>query len=235
MRNAAVLLLVLLTASCSTLRRPPHGRGLEAETPAAAWEQLGEIRASFAGARAFLAIDPQGGRRFDATLALDGAGRIALEGLSPLGTTLFGIYGEGERLLFVNERERTWWEGTFAEFASKTGLFRGIHVSRAADLGLLLLGIPPEEALLQESWASSASGIRYRVERNGLAEVLTPGNAARVLYLPAAYPPVRVRIDAAGSAMEIYHHEIVPGATEVEIPQPDASWTCCVLPKILER
>jgi hypothetical protein len=235
MRSAAVLLLVALTASCATLRRPPDPRGLDADTPAAAWTELAEIRAAFPGARAFLTIDPERGRRFDATLAVDGEGRIALEGLSPLGTTLFGIYGEGERLLFVNERERTWWEGTFEQFAARTGLFRGIHVSRAADLGLILLGIPPEEAILQDAWATAASGIRYRVERTGLAEVLTPGNAARVLYLPAAYPPVRVRLVSAGSTLEIYHHEIVSGATEVTIAQPDASWTCCVLPRIVDR
>lgn len=231
MRSAAALVLMLLAASCATLRRPVDTLG--AATPAAAWEKLSELRASFLGARAFLTIDPQGGRRFDATLAVDADGRIALEGLSPLGTTLFGIYGDGERVLFVNERERSWWEGTFAEFAAATGLFRGIHVARPADLALLILGVPPEDAVLAGDWATSARGVRYRVERTGLAEVLTPGNEARVLYLPAAYPPVRVVLESAGSRLEIYHHEIIPGATEVTIPQPDASWTCCVLPRVV--
>ncbi len=231
MRSAAVFVLLILSASCATLRRPVDTLG--AATPAAAWQKLSQLRASFPGARAFLTIDPQGGRRFDATLAVDADGRIALEGLSPLGTTLFGIYGDGERVLFVNERERSWWEGTFAEFAAATGLFRGIEVSRAADLGMLLLGVPPEDAVLDGAWATSARGIRYRVERAGLAEILTPQNAARVLYLPAVYPPVRVALESAGSRLEVYHHEIIPGATEVTIPQPDASWTCCVLPKIV--
>ncbi len=233
MRRAAAFVLVLVAASCATLRRPVDTLG--AATPAEAWAKLAERRASFPGARAFLTIDPQGGRRFDATLAVDGQGRFALEGLSPVGTTLFGIYADGERVVFVNERERSWWEGTFAEFAARTGLFRGIEIARPADLALLLLGIPPDDVPLEDGWATSPAGLRYRVERTGLAEVLTPGNAARVLYLPATYPPVRVALESAGSRLEIYHHEIVPGAAEVTIPEPDATWTCCVLPRVVNQ
>lgn len=233
MRRAAALALVLLAAACATIRTPVDTLG--AATAAEAWAKLAERQASFPGARAFLTVDPQGGRRFDATLAVDAGGRFALEGLSPVGTTLFGVYADGERVTFVNERERTWWEGSFAEFAARTGLFRGIDVARPADLALLLLGLPVDDASLEGEWASAPSGLRYRVERTGLAEVLTPGNAARVLYIPAAYPPVRVAIESEGSRLEIYHHEIVPGAVEVTIPVPDASWRCCVLPRVVDR
>ncbi|HEY0593176.1 MAG TPA: hypothetical protein VGF40_15500, partial [Thermoanaerobaculia bacterium] len=148
--------------------------------------------------------------------------------------TLFGIYADGARVVFVNERERTWWEGSFAEFASRTGLFRGIELARPADFALLLLGIPPDDVALEGDGASAPSGLRYRVERTGLAEVLTTGNAARVLYIPPAYPPIRVAIESQGSRLEIYHHEIVPGAVEVTLPAPDASWTCCVLPRVVQ-
>lgn len=233
MRRAAAVALVLVAASCATIRRPVDTLG--AATPAEAWAKLAERRASFPGARAFLTVDPQGGRRFDATLATDAHGRFALEGLSPVGTTLFGIYADGERVVFVNERERTWWEGSFAEFAARTGLFRGIELARPADLALLLLGIPPDDAALEGDAATAPSGLRYRVERTGLAEVLTPGNAARVLYIPPAYPPIRVAIESRGSRLEIYHHEIVPGAVEVTIPTPDANWTCCILPRVVDR
>lgn len=230
-RSAAAFALVVLVASCASLRRPVDT--LSAATPAEAWAKLRDERASFAGARAFLTIDPEGGRRFDATMSVDGRGRFALEGLSPLGTTLFGIYADGDRVLFTNERERTWWEGSFAEFVAGTGLFRGVDLATPADLALLLLGLPLDAGALEGAWARAPSGLRYRVERTGLAEVLTQGNAARVLYLPAAYPPVRVLIEAENSRLEIYHQEIVRGETEVEIPHPDASWTCCVLPRVI--
>lgn len=223
-RLAAACLLaaaLLLNASCASIRRRPVDT-LGAATPEAAWAALSAARETFTGARAFMTIRPDGGRRFDATLEIDRRGKVALHGLSPLGTTLFRLYASEDRVLFLNDRAKTWWEGSFEEFSARTGLFRGIGIDRPSDLALLLVGLPAS------STQDEIAGLRYRTTAGGLAEVFS--GTGSLVYEPAVYPPLRIRIETPSSAMTIEHQEIVMGDGVVEIPQPDPSWRCCELP-----
>lgn len=227
-RSGILLLSTLLALSCAGLRRPVDTLG--AANPEAAREALAMARRSFTGARAFVSIRPEGARRFDAALEVDPRGRVALTGFSPLGTALFRIYGDGDRVLFLNERDRTWWEGSFEEFTSRTGLFRGIPLERPADLALLLFGLP----VTDQGLIDGSGGLGYRVARGGLSEVTGEGGW-RVTYRPVVFPAVSVRLEGEGSAVLVEHRETILEQTEVELPAPDPSWRCCALPKSIQE
>ncbi|HVR44591.1 MAG TPA: hypothetical protein VMS56_14230 [Thermoanaerobaculia bacterium] len=231
MKRLAALVTLLLLASCATARRPVDTLG--AASPAEAWRALLGIREEFRGARSFLTIRPEGSRRFDAILEVDPRGRVALSGLSPVGTTLFRLFGNRDRVLFLDERRNTYWVGTFAEFADRTGLFRGIPFESAAELAMLLLGLPAGTAEGVGEWMVAPDGLRYRVAKGGLAEVVGADGAARIVYDPPVWPPSRVRVETAAAAIGIDHREIVVGDTEVVIPAPEESWKCCFLPRVV--
>jgi len=225
-RIALLLLIPLFALSCRSAPRPAVDT-LGASSADEAWLRLEEQGRRFEGASSFLSIRPDGARRFDATLAIDAEGRLAMSAISPVGTTLFRLFAEGDRVLVLNDHEKSWWRGSFAEFSDRTGLFAGVPLVEAADLGRLLFGLPLEgETALEGEWRSSARGLHYRVGRSGLEEVAA-GNA-RIVYEPAVYPPVAVRVVAPGSSMTLEHLEIVPGAEPIVIPEPDPAWKIAV-------
>ena len=220
-RLAALLVCLLLVSSCRTAPQRQSGI-LSASTPEEALGTLTSLRQSFRGARAFVTIRPENGRRFDATVHVDREGRVLLSGLSPVGTTLFRLAGEGERLLVLQDRERVWWDGTFETFARETGLFRGMPIDSLSDLAMIFLGFPPADESLLEVTAVPT----------GLAAVSAADGSARVLYVPPVHPPLSVRIETRLSAIDVEIHEIVQDATPVEIPTPGAGWRCCELPRM---
>lgn len=218
---SGLLVVLLLLSACRTAPQRQSGI-LSAATPEEALRTLTSLRESFRGARAFVTIRPENGRRFDATVHVDQEGRVLLTGLSPVGTTLFRLAGEGERLLVLQDRERVWWDGTFEAFARETGLFRGLPIDSLSDLAMILLGFPPEDGSLLEVTAVPT----------GLAAVSAADGSARVLYVPPVHPPLSVRIETRLSAIEVEIHEIVQDATPVAIPVPGTGWRCCELPRM---
>ncbi|MFN2443027.1 MAG: SH3 domain-containing protein [Thermoanaerobaculia bacterium] len=227
MKNAALFLLVpLLALACRSAPRPAIDT-LGARSADEAWTRLEEESRRFQGASSFLSVRPEGARRFDATLAIDAQGRLALSAISPLGTTLFRLFAEGDRVLVLNDHEKSWWRGSFEEFSLRTGLFAGVPIVGASDLGRLLFGLPIEAETVREGeWRIGSSGLRYRVGRTGIEEVAA--GPARIFYEPAVYPPVGVRIVAPGSSMTLEHLEIVSGSGPIEIPDPDPAWKFAV-------
>jgi hypothetical protein len=225
-RLALLLLIPLFALACRSAPRPAIDT-LGASSADEAWLRLQEHGRRFEGASSFLSIRPEGARRFDATLALDAEGRLSMSAISPLGTTLFRLFAEGDRVLVLNDHDKSWWRGSFAEFSERTGLFAGVPLLEAADLGRLLFGLPlAGETIRQGEWRTSAQGLHYRVGRTGIEEVAA-GNA-RIVYEPAVYPPVGVRVVAPGSSMTIEHLEIVSGAEPIVIPEPDPAWKIAV-------
>ncbi len=168
---------------------------------------------------------PDGERRFDAVIEIDAGGRVAIRGFSPIGTTLFRIFVDDGRALLLNDRERTWWEGSFAELTRRTGLFRSAPGIDADALARLLFGIPADAVPFEGEWTTAPSGIRYRTARTGLIEVAGPDGEARITYLPPVWPPARVRLETPSSGMTIDHQEIVWGVERIDVPEPDPSWT----------
>ena len=118
-RIALLLLIPLFALSCRSAPRPAVAT-LGASSADEAWLRLEEEGRRFEGASSFLSIRPDGGRRFDATLVLDAEGRLAMSAISPLGTTLFRLFAEADRVLVLNDHDRSWWRGSFAEFTSST-------------------------------------------------------------------------------------------------------------------
>lgn len=188
------------------------------------------MRRTFPGARAYLSVQPEGQRRFRATLELTADGRMLLTGLSPLGTTLFRLYAEGDRVLFLNDSQETWWEGTLAEFARTTGLFRGIAAERLSDLAFLLFGLPVEAAAVA---GEETGGVIHRVGRTGLESAAITGGGGEVRYDPVVYPPVRVVVSGGGGSLAIEHLDRVDEPIELVPPAPAPSWRCCLLPRVL--
>jgi hypothetical protein len=219
---ALFLLIPLFALACRSAPRMAVDT-LGARSADEAWMRLQEHGRRFEGASSFLSIRPEGARRFDATLALDAEGRLSMSAISPLGTTLFRLFAEGDRVLVLNDHDKSWWRGSFAEFSARTGLFAGVPLVEASDLGRLLFGLPLEGATIRQGeWRTSERGLHYRVGRTGIEEVAA--GAARIVYEPAVYPPVAIRVVAPGSSMTLEHLEIVPGAEPIVIPEPDPAW-----------
>lgn len=188
------------------------------------------MRREFPGARAYLSVQPEGQRRFRATLELTSDGRMLLTGLSPLGTTLFRLYSEGGRVLFLNDARETWWEGTLEEFSGATGLFQGIAVTRLSDLAFLLFGLPADAGAVA---GEERGGVIHRAGRTGLESAAVAGGGGEVRYEPAVYPPVRVVVAGGGGKLTVEHLDRVDEPVELQPPAPPSSWTCCVLPRVL--
>lgn len=180
----ALVLSILLVSAPGCRSASPGFVPLSPGSQEVTWTRLIELRESFPGARAYTKIELREGelrRAFNARVQIDAEGRILIEGLTPLGTTAFSLFGEEDAVVIINELKRSAWSGKLSEAGPHVRLFAG--AASARDLGLLLLGLPPP----------GMDQTRVVVGEAGLSEVRL-GDEALILvrYEPPSFPPRRV-------------------------------------------
>ena len=182
----AALAIVLSTGACRTSLRPGAAIApLTSADEAGAREQLRSRLASFRGARSLMQIRATHDGRtesFRAQLAVHDAQRMEFTAYTPVGTTALKMTATGAQVTFDPQPP----EGSLGFFRSSL---------TPAELGLLLLGIPPRE------------DAQYVFAPAGLSEATI--DDARFTFEPPAFPAKRVTIERAGSRVVIEHLEVV--------------------------
>lgn len=180
------LAIMLFSGACRTSL--PPGEAIAPLTSAdadAAREQLRARRAAFRGARSLMQIHATHDGRtesFRAQLAVHDLRRMELIAYTPVGTTALRMTADGDRVTFDPQPP----EGALAFFRSSL---------TSAELGLLLLGIPPRDELA------------YVFAAEGLQEATV--DDARFTFTPPSFPAKQVTIERAGSRIVIEHLEVV--------------------------
>jgi hypothetical protein len=218
-RSLALFAVLLAVASCRTVRPADEVpiAPLTATTPAEARAQLAERAASMRGARALMRVRATSGERtqsFRAQLQVEGRERMLLTAYTPLGTSAFTLFAEGDRVIFVDHINRTAWRGTAAELAQSVGFFD--PSTPPAVWAQLLLGLPVRgQAEVSSGGAASI--------RNG-AIVFT--------FDPPVFPPQHVVVRREGSTMDIAILEIGQSGMHLDPPEMPRDYRCCVAPQV---
>ena len=186
-RALGLALLALLAVSCRTGR--PDGAPVAALTSTTAEEaaaQLRARRAELGGMRSLMrvraTIDGKT-QSFRAQLAVHDAQRMELVAYTPVGTTAMTMKADGDRI--TTEPAVT--PAAFA-FLRETGL-------TPAEVGMLLLGLPPRD------------GMQLEYAPSGIASA-TAGEVT-VLFDPPSFPAKRVVVTSGADRIEIEHDEVV--------------------------
>ena len=140
-------------------------------------------------------------------MQIDSAGRMLITVYSPIGTTVAGLYAEGDDVIFLNDFEATVSRGKAADFGALGG-----------QTSLLLVGLPPQGV---ESITYAAAGIE---------SVNVAG--ATIKFDPPLYPPKRVTIDQGQRHVEIEHLESFVDTATLASPEIPANYRCCVPPPL---
>jgi len=220
-RALAVLTLALAAVSCRTVR-PPAGAPVQPVTASSADVALRELfarRAAFAGARSLMHVRATRNgqtQSFRALLSVDSSNRMQLVALTPLGTAAATIFAEDGQVTFLNEIERTYWQGSAADFARTFGFFGALS---PADMAILLMGLPP-----------SREGITYEPTATGLARA-TAGDVV-VTFDPPIQPPKNVVVARGDQKLEIEHLDIAASTAPLTPPAIPANYRCCYPPRL---
>ena len=114
-RSGALLALIVLSACAST--RSDHEAPLVPGTP------LDQVHA----VRELMRVRATHGDRtesFKAQMLLEPATRrIELTAYTPLNTSAMTLFADGDRVTFLNNIQRTQWQGSASELAGSLGLF----------------------------------------------------------------------------------------------------------------
>jgi hypothetical protein len=190
MKSARIALVVVLAcfAACRTVR--PVGSPIEpltATSAAQAHEQLLARREHFNGMRSLMRVRATVNGKtqsFRAQLHVQDAQKMELIAYTPVGTTALTMKADGNRITTDPQVA----PDAFG-FLRETGL-------TPAQMGMLLLGIPPTEDMRLEFAAA------------GLLSA-SPG-AMTVQFDPPSFPPQRVVVTTdKGDRIEITHDEVV--------------------------
>ncbi len=181
--RGAILGIALLAVSCRT--------GRPAGTPVAPLTgdpvvELARVRESFRGMRSLMRVRAfVNGKTqsFRAQLIVHDAQRMELIAYTPVGTTAMKMTAAGDRIT------------TEPAVAPESFAFLRDAGVTPAQMGMLLLGIPPVE------------GARYEYGAGGLASAF-PGDLS-VVFEPPAFPAKRVVITRGADRIEIEHEEVV--------------------------
>ena len=232
---SVVLVCALAASGCATRRVATESPLASAEER---WEQLRDRAAEASGWRALSRVQWVAGDRtqgFDATFVADDRGHLAMEGLTPIGTTAASLWTDGLNLTFLNHRGRTWWTGpldTIPETAPLVPALRSLGVSAAAGL---LFGYPQAEgtvevceSVIPDTICRRVDAVEYHINRAGLVRASTVG--AQADFEPPSVPATSVRIRTSAGVLTVTNRAVEPADEAVEAPQPDPSWRCCVLP-----
>ena len=220
-RALAVVTLALVVASCRSVR-PPAGAPLQpvaAPSAQAALDELFARRAAFTGARSLMRVRATRNgqtQSFRALLSVDGSNRMRLSMLTPLGTTGATIFADGDRVTFLNDVDKTSWQGSSAEFARSFGFFGALS---PAEMAILLMGLPP-----------SRQGIAYEPAPTGLARA-TAGDVV-VTFDPPVHPPKHVEVARGSEKLEIEHLDLAASTDPIVAPSIPADYRCCYPPRL---
>lgn len=175
MKQRAVAVVFVLIAACRTAAPP-------AETPFVPGTPLTSVHAI----RSLMRIRATRGENtqsFRAQLLVEPAtGHVEMNAYTPIGTSAFTLYADGDRVLFLDRIHRTRWEGDSAGIALLGG-------ARPAAWALAVLGFPQElhgitiEGTLPELTLARGAD---RVEIRHL-EVVTTDASPRAPKIPRDY------------------------------------------------
>ena len=186
----------VLVTGCRTAQPGSAIVPLRANTAEAARQELEARAAAFTGARSVMrvrVVTPERTQSFRAQLIVPDKSRMELVVYTPIGTTAGLVRAEGERIQFENHINPTEVRGTAEDLARPFGFYAGGLIP--AEMGLLILGLPPRPEL------------EYVYEPSGLAGA-TVGDVS-VVFDPASFPPRNVMITRGENRLEVEHLEIV--------------------------
>jgi outer membrane biogenesis lipoprotein LolB len=175
----------------------PPGRPVEPLRAASAEEAMRELiarRDSFRGARSLMRVRAAvkgETRSFRSQLQVTDGTRARLIVYTPIGTTALTVIGDGDEVTMEGPGRRT--VGNANDLASSIGLVAGNLT--LAQLGMLILGLPPREDLIYET---TETGLRRAVAGDVVAT-----------FEPPVHPPLRVVLTRGADRVEIDHEEIV--------------------------
>ena len=220
-------LLLILVSACSSSPR--------VDTSDEAWEVLASKRKAFEGARSYMRVrvtSARGRWRFNARVLVDGEGRMVMTGLSPMGTAVFTLNLEHDRVVLQDHHEKTVWEGVPEDLPGILGI-QGSFSTRL--LPFLLLALPPEAV---DGRIVERMGDFIRVEsghawmvvgRPGPIETLVVerGITIRATYSLPSMPPESVTIRTESDVdqiVELTHLALTFEKTTVPPVEIDASY-----------
>lgn len=194
---AIAALAAIVVYGCRTTLPPGTAVApIQASTPENALAELLRRADSFAGQRALLRMRTTAGgetRSFRAQLVVHDRQHMELLVYTPVGTTAATITAAGDRVSVQNNLDHTQFEGTAAQLLTSYGFFTGGLLP--AEMGMLILGLPPRRDLPYEM---SAQGI----ERVVVGDVT-------VTFDPAVYPPAHLVIQHGDDRVEVEVLEVV--------------------------
>jgi hypothetical protein len=214
-KRGVLVVALLLLAACRTTR--PANEAPLAPLNGPASRELVRRRDEFAGQRSVIRIRTMTGTQTQsarAQLQVGRAGDMLITVYAPvINTTAVRLYAANGQIVFLNDVDKTAWQGSASDF---TGSF-GFVGSNPAALAFLILGLPAREATPEFGDAG------LRAAR--LADMV-------VAYDPAVYPPQRVVIVRGTQRVEIDHLEDYASPAAIEALKVPADYRCCVLPQI---
>jgi hypothetical protein len=256
-RAILAALATFLLFGCAT-PRPPDAKpvpAVVATDAAAEWEQLVQKRREFTGAQSYVRMRVVARGRtdsFKAQLAVDAAGHALITGYTPLGTTAFSLYDDGESVLFLDHISRAWWRGAAEQLQQIVET--PVSAIRPVDLAFLMIGLPasvPAVESLPPATLPCPSGgcsepagailrsdgrISYLVTARGLAAAAVRRglNVVRSDFDPPSYPPLHLvirRFDESGTVQEeidLQHLDLVSTAEPIKPPEVPSGYAMAV-------
>ena len=211
--------VLLLAVACRTAR--PAGEqpiaALTSTSMSEAEQQLTARRDQFSGARSLIRLRSMNGAQTvsaKAQLQVGAAGDMLITVYTPLNTTAGRLYAAGGKIVFLNDVERTAWQGSASELG---GAFQFLAADPAS-LAFLLLGLPPRGTASLAYAPSGLQSARYQ-------DLI-------VAYDPPSFPPQRVVIVKGTQRVEIDHLETYASPARLEPLVVPASHRCCVMPQL---
>jgi hypothetical protein len=207
-----LLVIALLFTACRTAR-PVGEHALE---PVTSSKELAQRRETFAGQRSIVRVRITNGTQ---TQSVRGQLQVARNSdmlitlFAPIiNTTAVRLYASNGRIVFLNDIDRTAWQGSASDFTGSLG-FIG---SNPSALAFLILGLPANDATVEYGQAGLQSArLRDMV----------------IAYDPAVYPPKKVVIVRGTQRVEIDHLEDYVSAAPIPPLTVPSDYRCCVLPQ----
>jgi hypothetical protein len=214
-RGFAIALLIFV-AACRTAR--PAGEQAVAPLSGTASQELAQRRDRFVGQRSVIRIRTMNGTQTQsarAQLQVGRAGDMLITIYAPvINTTALRLYAANGQIVFVNDIDKTAWQGSATDF---TGSF-GFVGSNPAALAFLILGLPPR------------AGAAVTYSDTGIQSARLQDMV--VAYDPPVYPPQKVVIVRGMQRVEIDHLEDYVSPEPIAPLTVPAGYRCCVLPQI---